>query len=91
MGRVGYADRYKGLCLGFDVAMSGPRDDAVLGKIKYVKERLPWPDKLSLQFTQDLLLTKFDHWSYEQEWRGFVGIENCEKEAATISLHSLAT
>ena len=76
-----YADRYKGVCMGFDVAVSGAKDDAVLGKITYVKERLPWPDKLDLHFTNDLLLTKFDHWSYEQEWRGFVDFENCEKDA----------
>lgn len=69
-----YADRHRGLCLGFDVS------DDLLMEVTYTEERLA-PDGLlsSNQSVQDtemkkLLTTKFSHWSYEEEWRCFVSL-----------------
>ena len=74
-----YADRYKGVCLGFDIAESTSTGDPLLGQVKYVAERLRWPPELDLKFAYDLLFTKFSHWSYEQEWRAFMSLDDCEE------------
>ena len=74
-----YADRYKGVCLGFDVAESTSMGDPLLGQVKYVAERLRWPPEWDLQFAYDLLFTKFSHWGYEQEWRAFLSLDDCEE------------
>ena len=108
-----YADKHKGLCLGFDVA------DDFLAEVTYEDERLPadncfaemvaFGDKLraeidanvgpsstreevqarreqliqtvvceenesgnkGLQFMENILIIKFSHWRYEQEYRRF--------------------
>ena len=64
-----YADRHRGLCLGFDV----PK--ALLEKINYVKLRLPIPDVVDEAFIKHLLRTKSLYWQYEQEYRAFVNLE----------------
>lgn len=64
-----YADRHRGVCLGFEVPSS------VLNKVDYVDSRLPRPDVLDEAFVKKLLLTKFSHWQYEQEYRVFVQLE----------------
>lgn len=64
-----YADRHKGLCLGFEI----PR--AILSKVRYVDSRWPVPGELDLQFMKRLLFTKFSHWQYEQEYRAFVNLD----------------
>jgi hypothetical protein len=67
-----YADRHKGLCLGFEV------DDAHVRQVDYVQSRPVWPaipEPLPLTVKQrmvdQLLYTKFTHWSYEDEYRLF--------------------
>jgi hypothetical protein len=70
-----YADKHKGLCLGFEVP-----DDRVR-EVRYVPKRLPCP---SLQewdedFVQKLLYTKFKHWEYEQEYRVWVALNGDEE------------
>ena len=64
-----YADKHRGLCLGFDV----PK--ALLEKIKYVKLRLPVPNTIDEAFMKHLLFTKFLYWQHEQEYRVFVNLE----------------
>jgi hypothetical protein len=61
-----YADRHRGVCLGFDV------DDEVLMHVNYVQERGQWPEKPNRSFMKMLLGTKFAHWSYEDECRVWV-------------------
>jgi len=66
-----YADRHRGLCLGFDV-------NAPVHRVKYVKYRLK-PDSGSLRqndsaaqkYVMRILTTKFEHWRYEDEYRVF--------------------
>ena len=64
-----YADKHKGLCLGFEVPTS------VLGKINYLDSRLPIPSELDEKFMKRILFTKFKHWEYEQEHRIYIELE----------------
>jgi hypothetical protein len=65
-----YADRHKGICLGFDIGSVGK-----FGPVKYVNKKFPFPKKLDVDFTWKLLSTKSVHWSYEKEWRVFLTTE----------------
>lgn len=64
-----YADRYRGLCLGFEVP------DSWLEKVVYVTERFPVPQVLTQDFMKQIITTKFAHWSYEQEYRAWIGLK----------------
>lgn len=77
-----YAESHRGICLGFDVSSS-----ADIRKVRYVKNRIPsnlramkvmGPDAVARML--DLLTVKFDHWSYEQEHRLFVRLDDREDE-----------
>jgi hypothetical protein len=63
-----YADRHKGICLGFDI--SGGEEK--LGRVQYVAERIPFPESLDEAFAWKLLSTKSETWKYEKEWRMFL-------------------
>jgi hypothetical protein len=72
-----YADKHRGICLGFDV----PEDKAI--PISYNAERLEFDLERQLsKATRDeklglkLLTTKFEGWKYEDEVRLVVSIEN---------------
>jgi hypothetical protein len=67
-----YADRHKGICLGFDV--SGGQ--AKFGRVQYMKERFPFPKNLDIEFSWKLLSTKFQAWEYEKEWRAFLELKD---------------
>lgn len=66
-----YADRHRGMCLGFDV------DDSIAMPVTYVRKRLPADDFMKETMSNSdrrllagkLASTKFSHWSYEQEVR----------------------
>jgi len=66
-----YANRHTGMCLGFDVP------DEVLSAVTYVKDRLgfrmdePWASQGDDPRISEAFLTKYEHWSYEQEVRMF--------------------
>ena len=76
-----YADRHKGLCLGFDV----PDNTDVFRRVSYTSKRIiPEIDKLqwvadapdsAFNYIQQFLFTKFSHWKYEQEVRGYTALE----------------
>jgi hypothetical protein len=66
-----YADHHRGLCLGFEVT-------AQAHKVAYVSERLlARPKALKSEgspaeaHVTEILTTKFEHWSYEGEYRVF--------------------
>lgn len=72
-----YADRHRGLCLGFDVS------DESVGPVTYSDRRvaaridqLTAPRLLDPNTAISLLFTKFSHWSYEDEVRSFVTLED---------------
>lgn len=84
-----YADKYKGMALGFDVV-----DDGSLRVVEYdaLRPKLADLGRTSLDdFTEEelktrLLYRKFDAWCYETEYRTFCELE--EKDPAT-GLHFL--
>jgi hypothetical protein len=72
-----YADRHRGICLGFDVP------DAQLVRVTYSAKRLVADaDRLAADQPPDpaminrVLSTKYSHWRYEQEVRHFVQLQN---------------
>ncbi len=66
-----YADRHKGICLGFDVSGS----EGKFGRVQYVEERFPFPEPPDQAFMWKLLSTKSAAWKYENEWRMFLRLE----------------
>ncbi len=66
-----YADRHKGICLGFDVSGSEEK----FGRVQYVAERFPFPERPDLAFSWKLLSTKSVAWKYEKEWRVFLRLK----------------
>lgn len=60
-----YADRHRGVALGFDVS------DAILKPVSYVKGR-PILKQISMEVAHWLLFTKYIDWQYEQEARIFI-------------------
>lgn len=76
-----YADKHQGICLGFDVP------DDKLGPINYSRKPLVVETKQLLAFRQldqktviKFLFTKYTHWRYENEVRGFVTLEEMDPE-----------
>jgi hypothetical protein len=67
-----YADKHRGICLGFDV------DERVLRKVKYVKERSTLRLPLTTTTTDELLWTKYWDWKYEDEWRSWLKLDERE-------------
>ena len=65
-----YADKHRGLCLGFEIAKKHVR------RVDYVKSRFSWPEHLSIAFMKKILFSKFSHWSYEQEYRSWVSLDD---------------
>jgi Protein of unknown function (DUF2971) len=72
-----YANKHSGICLGFNV-----KED-LLRKVDYIEKRaiIPLaPNTTAQQVLVDLekfvLSTKYDHWSYEEEFRYFVPLKN---------------
>lgn len=82
-----YAEKHRGLCLGFDV------DDGALMQVDYVNERLDANCLLSgiaeadLAIVKKTISTKFKNWSYEQEWRIWVTLEETDEETRLYFKH----
>lgn len=64
-----YAESHAGLCLGFDIPDNLPTN------VSYITSRLSWPDTIDESFVQRILLTKFAHWSYEDEYRIYTRLD----------------
>ena len=69
-----YADKHKGICLGFDVP------DEYARKVAYVDTRQPFPTELNEQIALDWIFTKFSGWRYEDEWRIYAKLEQEEED-----------
>lgn len=67
-----YADKHKGICLGFDVP------DEYVRPVEYVDERLPFPTEANEQIAQIWIFTKFSGWRYEDECRIFANLNQEE-------------
>ena len=70
-----YADRRRGICLGFDIDSRGAK--AVTYQSKRPRLRIP-PSRAE---ADQLLYTKFLDWQYEEEWRSWIQID--ERDPAT--------
>ena len=69
-----YADRHKGICLGFDV--SGSKEKFRPVKYKTTRFPFPVPEKRDMEFSWNLLSTKSKAWAYEREWRVFLELKD---------------
>ena len=76
-----YAERHRGLCLGFEV----PNEH--IGSVNYLRKRLPVEPEQLINYRQldpetltTLLFTKYSHWKYEDEVRSFVTLEEKDIE-----------
>src|SRR5689334_13344415 len=74
-----YADKHRGLCLGFDIHEDSAHE------ISYQGERLREVEKEFLEgecqiLGHRLLTTKFEHWRYEDEVRLIVRLEDAVQE-----------
>jgi hypothetical protein len=75
-----YAEHHRGICLGFDA------DDTQVHKVNYVERRLS-PDlralkkdgKIAQRHITQILTSKFLHWSYEDEYRVFSKLDDCDE------------
>lgn len=69
-----YADRHKGICLGFDVR------DELVEQVSYVKTRAAMKHPFTEEKMRRLLFTKYVGWSYEDEWRLWCRLESHEPD-----------
>jgi hypothetical protein len=71
-----YAERHKGISLGFDVTNS----ETKFGRVDYKSGKLAFPgiENLNQAFMWKMLRTKYRGWDYEQEWRVFINLETPE-------------
>ncbi len=66
-----YADRHRGLALGFDV------DPQILREVSYKKNRPTLnPNTIGVEIPDRLLFTKYAGWSYEREARIYTSLED---------------
>ena len=70
-----YADKHRGMCLGFEI------DAARLQAIAYVIKRPILRIPPNQEGANQLLFTKYRDWKYEEEWRGWIRID--ERDPAT--------
>jgi len=73
-----YADKHHGMAIGFDVPECG-----TYRQVKYCRKRLPVPSDSELEEgdLDDLLLTKFNAWRYESEYRRFCHLADGIRES----------
>ena len=71
-----YADKHKGICLGFDLP------DNAVRHVAYVSTRLPFPNpsELNKRRAQDWLFTKYSGWCYEAECRVFAKLDHEDED-----------
>jgi Protein of unknown function (DUF2971) len=79
-----YADRHRGVCLGFEVSSL----ETKFGEVRYGADKIPYPAKLDVDFMWQALRTKYHGWRYEEEWRVFIELNNPEwNQSAGRSLY----
>ena len=68
-----YADKHRGVCLGFDIP------DDRLREVKYTSNRLEFKSKKDLTDGKvlEFLSTKYKGWAYEEEIRCFFSLGAC--------------
>jgi len=76
-----YADKHRGICLGFDVSNVDSNGLPYLTPVQYKHKMSPWP-KHGFDEKQmlSLMRTKFRHWAYEGEYRVFTTLKDPSPE-----------
>ena len=75
-----YADKHKGICLGFDLP------DDIVQKVYYARKRKRLPsdwnkdEETSVKWAMEWLFTKFHGWKYEAECRVFAKLDPNEED-----------
>ena len=76
-----YADKHRGICLGFNI------NDDFLKKVNYIEKRamITVGAEMSAahvleELEEFVLSTKYDHWSYEEEFRYFVSLKEAYED-----------
>lgn len=67
-----YADKHRGMCLGFDV------DDRGLKEVNYVDKRADLKIPPTKETADELLFTKYRDWHYEEELRNWFKLDERE-------------
>jgi hypothetical protein len=82
-----YADKHRGICLGFDV------NDSVLRSVDYIEKplKIEFQEtakglRLKQSFVTSLLYSKFSSWKYEEEERSYVRLDPKTKEGGLYFL-----
>lgn len=77
-----YADKHRGMCLGFDIL------DKYAIPVKYIADRTAVrfldgvkSNGVDPKYVLDLMRSKYKAWSYENEIRMFVGLDEAEKDS----------
>lgn len=75
-----YADKHRGLCLGFDIPDDWALDVNYTGARLQAELEQLLPSERGKSFGHKLLSTKFSHWRYEKEVRIIVKLEHAHLE-----------
>lgn len=75
-----YADKHRGLCLGFDIPDDWAVEVSYTGAMLKAELEHSLPSDKSSSFGHKLLTTKFSHWRYEKEVRTIVRLEDSHSE-----------
>ncbi len=75
-----YADRHRGLCLGFDVTSEVHKVNYTARRLKSDRDVLEAVTPEAEAYMHRLLTTKFHHWSYEEEYRLFCQLRDDNKD-----------
>ena len=67
-----YADKHRGLALGFDI------DSSHMKSVNYVEDRPAIGTDVDITTVHDLLYTKYIDWKYEQEVRVFTSLDEVD-------------
>ena len=76
-----YADKHRGICLGFDVDSGG------LCRVSYKEQRPDFPNASTDEFANQLYSAKYKGWEYEREWRG--SFNSAMRKRTSLSLFRL--
>jgi hypothetical protein len=80
-----YANKHRGICLGFDLARSQEHKvDYMTKRLEVTLEKYPTAEDLPPELREKLFCTKSADWRYEDEYRMLVPLANAETDG---SLH----
>jgi hypothetical protein len=77
-----YGESHKGICLGFDIPQTESREGYDM-EVNYQTNllKVDRPEDVNLDFMNKVLRTKHECWSYEEELRIFVGLNDPPDES----------